>query len=226
MIHDDRLLDATGAELVGDFVSFEPHNLYMGGGKRLLDTAMIIAALPFILPIMLIVAVLVAFDGGSPIYSQTRLGRGWKSFRLYKFRTMKTNSAELLAAHLAANPEAKAEWDLNQKLRNDPRITWAGRFLRKTSLDELPQLINVLLGQMSLVGPRPIMVEQRPLYPGHYYAAHRPGLTGLWQVSARNGTTFAARAIYDERYYRDLSLGLDISTIIRTFVVVARCTGC
>lgn len=226
MIFDNDGLRVPRAKFVHDMQTTEPARLYVNGGKRVLDTTLILLALPFLLPILLVVTMVVMLDGGSPLYSQMRLGRGWQRFRLYKFRTMRPDSDALLAAHLAADPHARAEWDLNQKLRDDPRITRAGRFLRKTSLDELPQLLNVLLGQMSLVGPRPMMLEQRVLYPGAYYAAHRPGLTGLWQISARNGSTFAARAIYDERYYREVGLKLDMATILATFRVVARCTGC
>ena len=206
--------------------AIELPKIYSNGGKRALDTALILIALPFLVPVMLIVALAIMLDGGSPFYTQQRLGRDWKPFRLFKFRTMKTNADILLAEHLANDPEARAEWESDQKLRNDPRITRVGSFLRRSSLDELPQLINVLLGHMSLVGPRPMMPQQRALYPGVYYAAHRPGLTGLWQVSVRNGTTFAGRAVFDERYSREISLGLDLATILRTFQVVARCTGC
>ncbi|CAM3211371.1 sugar transferase [Paracoccus nototheniae] len=226
MLFDNDGLNVDRAGFVRDMEATESRSLYTSGGKRSLDTFLILLALPFLLPILLVVAMVVMLDGGSPLYSQMRLGRGWQRFRLYKFRTMRPNADALLAAHLAADPHARAEWDMNQKLRHDPRITRVGKFLRKTSLDELPQLFNVLLGNMSLVGPRPMMVEQRVLYPGTYYAAHRPGLTGLWQISARNGSTFAARAVYDERYYRELSLRLDLTTILATFRVVARCTGC
>ncbi|WP_410216623.1 sugar transferase [Paracoccus sp. (in: a-proteobacteria)] len=201
-------------------------NLYGRGGKRTLDTVLILMALPFILPIMLLVLFAVMLDGHSPFYTQKRLGSGWREFRLFKFRTMKPDADALLAAHLASDPAAREEWDRDQKLRRDPRITKVGRILRKTSLDELPQLLNVLTGDMSLVGPRPMLPEQRTMYPGVYYAAHRPGLTGLWQVSERNFTTFAARATYDEQYSREFGLLQDLSTIMRTFKVVVRCTGC
>lgn len=201
-------------------------SIYNNGGKRALDVLLIVMALPFLIPVMLLVALAVMLDGHAPFYTQQRLGRDWQPFRLFKFRTMKPDADALLQAHLASDPAARAEWESDQKLRNDPRVTRIGAFLRKSSLDELPQLLNVLLGHMSLVGPRPMMPEQRVLYPGNYYAAHRPGLTGLWQVSVRNGSTFAGRAIFDERYSREISLRLDVTTIMRTFKVVARCTGC
>ncbi|MBM3606451.1 MAG: sugar transferase [Alphaproteobacteria bacterium] len=225
MVHRsaDDLVDNSSA-------SFDIHliirSIYPRFGKRMLDTLLILAALPFLLPLMMIIAFLVMLDGNSPIYSQRRLGRDWRPFRLFKFRTMQPDADVVLASYLEQNPEAKAEWDLNQKLRHDPRITRIGRFLRKTSLDELPQLVNVLLGHMSLVGPRPMMPEQRPQYPSSVYATLRPGLTGLWQVSARNGSSFASRATYDEEYSQSLSLERDLSTIFQTFRVMARCTGC
>lgn len=217
----DMLRETTAIDLLADL----PRQVYAGFGKRVLDSALILMALPFLVPLMVLIAILVATDGKNPIYTQKRLGRGWKQFRLIKFRTMQPEADKLLATYLDQNPEARAEWDLNQKLRHDPRITKVGRFLRRTSLDELPQLLNVLIGQMSLVGPRPMMVEQRDSYPGSDYAAMKPGLTGLWQVSERNGTTFAARAKYDREYLDTMGLRTDVLTIARTFRVVARCTG-
>ena len=207
-------------------LSLDTQGIYVQGGKRLLDTFLIFLALPILLPFLFVVALVVMMDGRSPFYVQERLGRSWQPFRMYKFRTMKPGADALLAAHLHENPAARIEWDHHQKLRDDPRITRVGRILRKTSLDELPQLLNVLRGQMSLVGPRPMMTEQRSMYPGFYYALHRPGLTGLWQVSERNGTTFAARSVYDQRYCEEVSLSMDLSLIVRTFRIVLRATGC
>lgn len=193
--------------------------------KRPLDILAVIALLPIILPVILILAFLVRRDGGRPFYSQLRVGRSGRSFRLWKLRSMVHDADKRLEEYLATNPEARAEWDSTQKLKNDPRITRFGRFLRKTSLDELPQLLNVFLGDMSVVGPRPMMVEQAQLYPGADYYHLRPGVTGLWQISDRNDSTFAARATYDATYARDLSLTGDISIIARTVGVVMRCTG-
>jgi len=127
--------------------------------------------------------------------------------------------------HLAQDPEAKAEWDSTQKLKDDPRITRFGRFLRKSSFDELPQLLNVLLGDMSIVGPRPMLPEQEPLYSGTAYFELRPGITGLWQISDRNESTFAARAKFDTDYFEQLSLATDVRIIASTFRVVLRGTG-
>ncbi|MDM7458616.1 MAG: sugar transferase [Paracoccus sp. (in: a-proteobacteria)] len=221
-------LTAQGGALRDDDAQFGANvsRIYTNGGKRLFDTILIILALPFLIPVMLVVALVVMLDGHSPIYTQDRLGRGWKRFRLLKFRTMKPDADKLLDTYLASDPQARIEWDRDQKLRNDPRVTPVGKFLRKSSLDELPQLINVLMGEMSLVGPRPMLPEQRVLYPGSYYAIHRPGLTGLWQISVRNGSAFAERAIYDERYSREVGFILDVKTIFQTFKVVARGTGC
>ena len=127
-------------------------------------------------------------------------------FRLWKLRSMVVDADRKLEEYLCANPAARAEWDETQKLKDDPRITAAGRLIRKTSLDELPQLWNVLIGDMSLVGPRPMMPQQAELYPGRDYYRLRPGLTGLWQISDRNATSFAARAAYDAEYSRQMSL--------------------
>jgi len=138
---------------------------------------------------------------------------------------MVTDADERLREHLENNPTAKLEWDVNQKLRNDPRITAVGHFIRKTSLDELPQLFNVLLGDMSIVGPRPFLPNQKDLYKGHAYYTMRPGLTGLWQVSDRNESSFAERTIYDNQYAQKLTLRTDASIVLRTVGAVVRGTG-
>ena len=127
---------------------------------------------------------------------------------------------------LFVDPEARAEWDHHQKLQNDPRITRIGALLRRSSLDELPQLWNVFVGDMSIVGPRPMMSDQKALYPGVAYYAMRPGITGYWQISDRNQTTFAARADFDDRYFEDVSLGADLTVLASTIAVVLRGTGC
>ncbi len=198
---------------------------YRNGLKRVFDTLVILAAAPVVLPVVLILALLVARDGHNPFYWSLRVGRGGRSFRMLKLRTMVPDAHRLLEDYLADNPEARAEWEATQKLRRDPRITRFGRFLRKSSLDELPQLWNVLRGEMSLVGPRPMLPEQRPLYPGLAYYALRPGITGLWQVSDRNDSEFAKRADYDRQYDEKLSFGLDLAILFRTVAVVFRGTG-
>jgi len=193
--------------------------------KRVLDISLILLSLPLVLPLILVLSFLVARDGNQPFYTQKRLGRNGRIFTLWKLRTMVANADEKLEGYLARNPEARREWDTSQKLKNDPRITRFGRLLRKTSLDELPQLWNVLIGDMSLVGPRPMMPEQRNLYPGRAYFALRPGITGFWQVSDRNEGSFAGRARFDTEYNRALSFKTDMLVLLRTIHVVLRGTG-
>jgi lipopolysaccharide/colanic/teichoic acid biosynthesis glycosyltransferase len=144
---------------------------------------------------------------------------------MWKIRTMVPQADRLLEAYLAENPEVRREWDLTQKLKCDPRITRFGGLLRKTSLDELPQLWNVFVGNMSLIGPRPMMVDQEGLYPGTAYYALRPGISGPWQVSKRNESSFAERAKYDTDYYLGLSFRGDLKILAQTVGVVLRSTG-
>ena len=194
-------------------------------GKRALDLALVVAALPVWLPLILLAAAVVALDGHSPFYGQDRVGRGGRIFRMWKLRSMVPGADALLERRLAQNPDARLEWDDTQKLQDDPRITRFGRLLRKSSMDELPQLLNVLSGEMSLVGPRPMMIEQQVLYPGSRYYALRPGLTGFWQVSERNQCRFRDRARFDDAYWMAQSLRTDVSVLWRTIAVVMRCTG-
>jgi len=206
-------------------LSISESGVYRTQGKRVLD---IMIVLLLALPVLLVTAVLalcIMADGKSPFYTQSRVGLNGRVFRMWKLRSMVADADEVLSAYLAANPEAKAEWDRDQKLKNDPRITQFGRLIRMTSLDELPQLLNVLTGEMSLVGPRPIMCSQRALYPGTEYYAMRPGITGYWQTSIRNESSFRQRASYDADYYADLSLRTDLKVIARTFAVVLKATG-
>lgn len=200
-------------------------SLYKTVFKRVFDVSLVILAAPFALPLVLFMALLVARDGSSPFFLQRRVGRNGEIFNLLKIRTMIPDAQSKLDAYLDANPEARAEWDSTQKLKDDVRVTTVGKFLRKSSLDELPQLWNVLRGDMSLVGPRPMMEDQKPLYPGSAYYALRPGITGLWQISDRNDSTFAARAEFDADYFNSLSLKTDLSILARTVSVVLRCTG-
>lgn len=208
------------------FSSVEPGGLYRSYLKRGLDIALVLlAAVPVVL-VLGICAILVARDGGSPFYHQTRVGRFGKTFKMWKLRSMVANADQALEQHLAQNPADRAEWIEKQKLRNDPRITRIGRILRKTSLDELPQLWNVLKGDMSLVGPRPMMVEQQAMYPGSAYYALRPGLTGFWQVSVRHESNFAERASYDAEYLSKVTFAQDIAVICKTVGVVTQAKGC
>ncbi len=194
--------------------------------KRFLDIALVLLAAPFVVPIVLFLALLVARDGHNPFYKQSRIGKNGRIFTMWKLRSMVNGADGLLKNHLEENHEALTEWEQKQKLTHDPRITAFGQLLRKTSMDELPQLWNVLIGDMSIVGPRPMMPEQRDLYPGRAYYALRPGVTGYWQISDRNKSTFAARAKFDNRYYEDVSLATDASIVLSTVGVVLRGTGC
>lgn len=193
--------------------------------KRVFDIAAVVLSAPFVLPVVLLLALLIKRDGGSAFYFQDRVGMNGRTFRLWKLRSMVADADQHLEAYLAESPEARAEWQETQKLKNDPRITPVGRLIRKTSLDELPQLWNVLVGTMSLVGPRPMMPDQMPLYPGRAYYALRPGLTGFWQISSRNETSFAGRATFDTRYARRLSFATDLLVLFATVRVVLRGTG-
>ena len=203
-----------------------PGGMYRHRFKRLLDITAIIAAAPVVLPIVVGLAVLVARHGGRPFYSQVRVGKGGRPFRMWKLRSMVNDADARMESYLAENPDARAEWDSNQKLRNDPRVTTFGKFLRRSSLDELPQLWNVLKGDMSLVGPRPMMLNQQSLYPGDAYYKLRPGITGSWQTAGRHTTTFAARAEFDASYEAELSLMTDVRIMARTVGVVLKGSGC
>lgn len=193
--------------------------------KRTLDIIFVlIVSLPVLL-VVLMLALAVSLDGGRPFYRQMRVGRGGRLFPMLKLRTMVPGADRVLEEHLARDPAARAEWDHHQKLRNDPRITPVGRLLRRTSLDELPQLWNVLTGDMSLVGPRPMMDSQRSLYPGREYYAMRPGITGFWQISVRNESSFEERAQFDRAYFLNLSFGTDLRVLSKTVRVVLSATG-
>lgn len=194
-------------------------------GKRGFDILVTVIMAPLVVTMVGILALLVRMDGEKAFYCQPRLGKDGRIFRLWKLRTMVPNAEQKLQEYLAADPAARLEWEKAQKLRNDPRITTIGKYLRKYSVDELPQLLNVFLGDMSLVGPRPMLPEQRQYYPGTAYFSMRPGLTGLWQVSARNGCSFAERAAHDTRYAGMMSFATDLWILAKTPTVVVRGTG-
>jgi len=201
------------------------HRTYRNIGKRMFDLLVVsVSAFPALI-ILSILALIISLDGRSPFYSQNRVGRNGRVFRMFKLRSMVAGADDVLESYLANNPDAKAEWDRTQKLKNDPRITGFGKIIRATSMDELPQIINVLLGEMSIVGPRPMMCDQRALYPGSEYYAMRPGITGFWQISVRNESSFSQRAQFDRTYFMQLSFLTDLKVILRTFGVVLRATG-
>jgi len=196
--------------------------------KLIIDTIGSLVTILLFLPFLLLISALVKLDSSGPVFfTQPRVGVSGKVIRIFKFRTMMLNADQALDEYLKANPKAQAEWEETQKLCDDPRVTRLGKFLRKFSIDEIPQLINVLLGDMSLVGPRPIMVNQKILYGEGLaiYQSVRPGLTGLWQASGRNNTTFKERVRFDMYYVRHWSVWLDIYILFRTAWVVLTRNG-
>jgi lipopolysaccharide/colanic/teichoic acid biosynthesis glycosyltransferase len=191
--------------------------------KRLADIAIAGTALLFALPFFLVVAVLVRADGGPAFYAHPRVGRFGRLFGCLKFRSMVVDSQARLDALLAADPAAREEWETTRKLRNDPRITRIGRFLRGTSLDELPQLINVLKGEMSIVGPRPVTQAELDRHYGAaaaHYVTVRPGITGLWQVSGRSETSYDQRVALDVAYVSQPSMMADLRILLKTPIAV------
>jgi undecaprenyl-phosphate galactose phosphotransferase len=195
--------------------------------KRLFDVLFGVALIVFLAPLMLVIAALIKLDGGPVLYGHRRIGANRQSFRCWKFRSMVVDADRTLAEVLRADPEARAQWERDFKLRSDPRITPIGRFLRTTSLDELPQLFNVIAGDMSLIGPRPIVAEEIERYGEafRHYCACRPGMTGLWQVSGRNGVDYVRRVKFDVQYATTWSFPLDLIVLCRTVVVVTRRSG-
>ncbi|WP_431283249.1 sugar transferase [Humitalea sp. 24SJ18S-53] len=191
--------------------------------KRAMDIMGAAAMLAVLAIPFAILALLVRADGGPALFAHRRIGRGGWSFGCLKFRSMVPDAEARLAALLASDPEARAEWDATRKLKRDPRVTRIGAFLRKTSLDELPQLINVLRGEMSLVGPRPVTATELDTYygaaAGHYQTV-RPGITGLWQVSGRNDVSYARRVAMDVAYVTQPSLVQDIRLLLMTPAVI------
>jgi len=227
-VQNENFLNRQSApiDLLRPRVDKRKHGIYRQFGKRFVDVFLVIMAAPVVLPVVLILAAFVASDGCNPFFRQKRVGRNGRIFTMWKLRTMVPNADQKLQAHLDQCDEAREEWEVKQKLTKDPRITTFGRAIRKTSMDELPQLWNVLKGDMSLIGPRPMMPEQAALYPGRAYFYLRPGVSGFWQISDRNNSSFAARADYDEMYNRRVSFATDLWVILKTLSVVMRGTGC
>lgn len=187
--------------------------------KRVLDIFVAVTLGVVAIPLMLLIAALILITSGRPVlYRHPRVGRNRTPIRVWKFRTMVVNADAAMAEYLALNPGYAAEWRNNHKIRNDPRVTWFGRLLRRTSLDELPQIWNVLRGDMSMVGPRPIATEEVAKYGSAFvlYSHVNPGLTGLWQVSGRSDLSYRRRADLDSQYIRDWSLAADLNLLART----------
>jgi undecaprenyl-phosphate galactose phosphotransferase len=229
LYHSNTLLYYLGANLVA------LRNILMSdiccsseiSAKRIFDICVSFIAIIVILPITLPIFLLIMRDGGAPLFYHNRIGRGGVVFPCLKFRTMVLNSEEVLQEFLANNPKAALEWQETQKLQDDPRITSLGKILRKTSLDELPQLFNVLKGDMSLVGPRPIIAAEIVHYNHKIsdYQMVRPGITGLWQVSGRSNISYEQRVNLDSWYVQNWSIWHDFTILLKTIPAVLRRDG-
>ncbi|MEP7453574.1 sugar transferase [Phyllobacterium sp. SB3] len=196
--------------------------------KRIFDITAGITGLVLLSPLFVMLALLVKSSDGGPIfYGHTRVGRGGKTFKCLKFRTMRTDAQIVLESYLARNPAASAEWHANRKLQCDPRVTNVGAVIRKLSLDELPQLINIISGQMSIVGPRPIVFEELEYYgtSAAFYLRSRPGLTGVWQISGRSDVSYDKRVAFDKGYVENWSFIGDVAIILKTIPAVYTAKG-
>jgi len=199
-----------------------------GSMKRLSDVVLALSAIIALLPLFAACYLLVASTSRGPvIFRHRRLGFGGREFECFKFRTMQVDAERRLRDYLDSDPKARREWELNHKLRDDPRITPFGQLMRRSSLDELPQLFNILLGHMSMVGPRPIVESEIAKYREYFgvYASGRPGLTGLWQVRGRNTTSYEQRVAYDVEYLRNWSIWKDVRILLLTVSHVFDGTG-
>jgi lipopolysaccharide/colanic/teichoic acid biosynthesis glycosyltransferase len=205
----------------------EAQKFYTRYTKRIVDIALALILLPVLVPVIAALWAVTRTDGGPGFFGHRRIGKNGKVFRCWKIRTMVPNAEERLVAYLANNPAAAEEWARDHKLTDDPRITKLGRFLRETSLDELPQIWNVLMGEMSFVGPRPVVRAEMRKY-GHgrtAYLTMKPGITGLWQVSGRNDVSYDERVAMDIEYLQTVSLRTDIQLIAKTAGSVLNRTG-
>lgn len=219
LAHDDDTLAMNSA---GDSVSVddrqqerEPSEIL----KRAMDLVLAIPLALFLLPVLLLLALIIRSEGQGPIlFKQTRRGKDGKPFTCYKFRTMVVDAQERLERLLVSDLNARREWEATQKLKDDPRITRRGGFLRRTSLDELPQLWNIIKGEMSIVGPRPIVKDEVRRYGSdiEHYDSVRPGVIGLWQINGRNDTTYEQRIALDVDYARRRSILLDIYILVKS----------
>jgi exopolysaccharide production protein ExoY len=197
--------------------------------KRIFDISFSLVVLVLGAPLFLFIALFIRLNSsGKIVYSQERIGRGGKPFRCYKFRTMYADADERLSRLLKSSPKLKREWEATHKLKIDPRVTSVGLFLRKTSLDELPQFWNVLLGDLSVVGPRPVVQAEIIKHfreKAHVVLRVRPGLTGLWQVSGRSDTTYEKRISLDEKYIQEQTFLLDVKIILKTIPAMISAKG-
>jgi len=200
---------------------------YMQYGKRMTDLTLAVLMLPVLAPVIAVLYLLTRLDGGPGFFGHRRIGKDGKAFKCWKIRTMVVGAEAKLQEHLQNNPEAAAEWARDFKLDNDPRITRVGNFLRKTSLDELPQLWNVIKGEMSFVGPRPIIRTEMHKYAGYQWAylAMKPGVTGVWQVSGRNDVDYDERVAMDVEYLSRAGFAYDLGVMFKTAGAVLKSTG-
>ena len=224
MKHSARLADPT------DRLRSDPEVQPPIGGafKRSFDVAGAFTGILLLSPLFIMLAILVKFsDGGRVFYGHRRIGRNGNAFLCLKFRTMVENGDEVLAAHFVRNPQSRDEWIATRKLQDDPRVTRIGAVLRKLSLDELPQMFNILRGDMSIVGPRPVVKDELELYgpAADCYLKSRPGLTGLWQVSGRNDVSYGTRVAFDRHYAENWSFIFDLKIIVKTVPAVFSSRG-
>jgi Undecaprenyl-phosphate galactose phosphotransferase WbaP len=204
-------------------LSTETFKVHTSGLKRAMDLVIAVPVVIFGSPLLILIyALLKIFDPGPALFTQLRVGKDGRTFVVYKFRTMRVDASERLEKLLQSDPAAAAEWAEFQKLKNDPRVTILGRILRKSSLDELPQILNIVRGEMSVIGPRPVTSAEihryGPDYP--FYTAVRPGVLGLWQVSGRNKLTYPERVALDVKYVRTWSIWADFVILLRAVPVV------
>lgn len=224
-----RKQDFVGALLAEGVCSNSPGTteLYRDYLKRGFDFFFSFTILALIMPFLMLIGLIASHDGAFPVFAHERIGLNGRRFKCLKFRTMRPDADTVLEKLLKSDPYAAVEWKKNHKLANDPRITFVGKWLRRTSLDELPQLVNVLLGDMSLVGPRPITLEETGKYKAHLpkYLALRPGLTGMWQVYGRGIVEYEERVEMDANYSKKINFTRDIRLLLLTFNVVLQSRG-
>ncbi|WP_339115287.1 sugar transferase [Thioclava sp. GXIMD2076] len=224
MQHSVSLSKALGDDAI---VQISKRRIYHRRMKPVFDLCLALALAPVLMPVIAVFWALARLDGGSGFYGHTRIGKDGRPFRCWKIRTMVPDAERRLALLLATDADAAIEWELSRKLKNDPRVTRLGRFLRKTSLDELPQIWNILRGEMSFVGARPVTEDELTLYRHRRqaYLSQRPGVTGFWQVLGRSDLPYALRVEMDMAYLQKCSLFMDIGLILLTVAVVLRGTG-